>query len=130
MNTDPNATPSPLAQWRQYLARGELAYQFDPVRQCAVFYPRIMAPGSGAALQWRVSRGLGTVHATTWVPSREGPPYNLAIIEMDEGFRLMSRVEGLPAVEVAIGLRVKLRVQPPAGEGDAPTPLFDPLEPA
>lgn len=130
MSTDPTATPSPLAQWRQYLARGELAYQFDTVRQCAVFYPRIIAPGSGAALQWRVSRGLGTVYATTWIPSREGLPYNLAIIEMDEGFRLMSRVEGLPATEVAIGQRVRLCVQPPADEGDAPIPLFDPLEPA
>lgn len=128
MSTDSIETLSPLAQWRQYLARGELAYQFDAVRQCAVFYPRIMAPGSGAALEWRVSRGLGTVHATTWVPSRDGPPYNLAIVEMDEGFRLMSRVEGLPATEVAIGLRVRLRVQPPAGDGDVPLPLFDPLE--
>lgn len=129
MNTDPNATPSPLAQWRQYLARGELAYQFDTERQCAVFYPRVMAPGSGAALEWRVSRGLGTVHATTWVPSREGAPYNLAIVEMDEGFRLMSRVEGLPAAEVAIGLRVKLRVQQAMGDSDTPIPLFDLLEP-
>lgn len=130
MSTDSIETLSPLAQWRQYLARGELACQFDTVRQCAVFYPRIMAPGSGASLEWRVSRGLGTVHATTWVPVRDGPPYNLAIVEMDEGFRLMSRVEGLPATEVAIGLRVRLRVQPPAGDGDAPIPLFDPLEPA
>ena len=130
MNEDANAPPSPLAQWRQHLARGELAYQFDPVRRRAVFTPRVLAPGSGAALEWRVSRGLGTVHATTWVPAREGPPYNLAIVEMDEGFRLMSRVEGLPAAEVAIGLRVKLRVQPPAGDGDAPIPLFEPLEPA
>ena len=129
MSLDPIAAQSPLAQWRQYLARGELAYQFDPVRQCAVFYPRIVAPGSGAALEWRVSRGLGTVHATTWVPVRDGPPYNLAIVEMDEGFRLMSRIDGLPATEVAIGLRVRLRVQQPAGD-DAPIPLFEALESA
>jgi len=113
-----------------WLPRGELAYQFDTDRQCAVFHPRIMAPGSGAALEWRISRGLGTVHATTWVPAREGPPYNLAIVEMDEGFRLMSRIEGLPAADVAIGLRVRLRVQQPAGDADAPIPLFDPVEPA
>ncbi|MFT3820036.1 MAG: OB-fold domain-containing protein [Rubrivivax sp.] len=130
MTADPTATQSPLAQWRRYLARGELAYQFDTVRQCAVFYPRVMAPGSGAALEWRVSRGLGVVHATTWVPARDGSSCNLAIIEMDEGFRLMSRVEGLPAAEVAIGLRVRLRVQPSVGDADAPIPLFDPLEPA
>lgn len=129
MSLDPIAAQSPLAQWRQYLARGELAYQFDPVRQCAVFYPRIVAPGSGAALEWRVSRGLGTVHATTWVPVRDGPPYNMAIVEMDEGFRLMSRIDGLPATEVAIGLRVRLRVQQPAGD-DAPIPLFEALESA
>ena len=127
--TSGTRTPSPLAQWREHLSQGRLAYQFDPQSQRAVFYPRVVAPGSGAALQWRTSRGLGTVYATTWVPARDGPPYNLALVDLDEGLRLMTRIEGLPAAEVAIGLRVKLRVLPASGD-DAPLPLFEPVEAA
>ena len=37
-------------------------------------------------------------------------PYNVALIDLDEGFRMMSRVEDLPAEQVSIGMRVKLKM--------------------
>lgn len=117
---------SPLAHYLAHLRRGELAYQVDADGR-AVFYPRINAPsGSRGDLRWAVSSGLGTVHATTVIAPKGEPAYNVALIDMDEGFRLMSRVESIAPADVHIGLRVKLRVLPAQGE-DEPMPVFDPL---
>ena len=121
---------SPLTTWLDHLERGELAYQFSPWANRAVFYPRVIAPGSGAAdLEWRVSAGLGTVHATTVVHPQEGAAYNVALIDMDEGFRLMSRVEEIAPTAVRIGQRVRFRVHRPGGD-DPPYPVFTPAEDA
>ena len=119
---------SPLAAYQVYLDRGELAYQFSPQANRAVFYPRVLCPFTGSdRLEWRVSAGLGTVYATTVTHPREGAPYNVALIDLDEGFRLMSRVEDISPEAVAIGMRVKFRVHRPGGD-DPPYPVFVPAE--
>ena len=117
---------SPLAVYQQHLDRGELAYQWSPEAGRAVFYPRVICPYTGSdRLEWRVSAGLGTVYAATVTHPREGAPYNVALIDVDEGFRLMSRVEEVAPDEVRIGMRVKFRVHKPAGD-DPPYPVFVP----
>ena len=114
---------SPLKTWLSHLERGELAYQFSPSMGGAVFYPRMIAPKTGKAdLEWRVSKGLGTVYATTIVHPAEGKPFNVALIDCDEGFRLMSRVEDIAPEAVRIGQRVRFRVHKP--DGDDPYPVF------
>jgi uncharacterized protein len=122
----PNAiTESPLAAYHRHLREGELAYQYSPTADRAVFYPRLVCPFSGSTeLVWKTSAGLGTVHATTVVFPREGAPYNVALIDVDEGFRMMSRVEGLAPEDVKIGMRVKVRIVPQQGD-EAPLPVFD-----
>ena len=122
------ATTSPLATYIEHLKRGELGYQFSPSSNEAVFYPRVIAPKTGAAdLEWRVSKGLGTVHATTVTHPQKGDPYNVCLVDMDEGFRLMSRVEDIDPMAVKIGMRVKVRVFTPEGDED-PYPVFTPAE--
>jgi uncharacterized OB-fold protein len=37
---------------------------------------------------------------------REGEPYNVVVADLEEGFRMMGRVEGVPAERVEIGARV------------------------
>jgi len=120
-------TTSPLSIYHGHLARGELAYQVDEGRP--VFFPRVVAPETGnTSLQWRVSKGQGTVYATTVVYRKGEPPLNVALVDLDEGFRMMSRVESLPAEAVKIGMRVRLRMIP--GDAQAPAlPVFDPFEP-
>ena len=121
---------SPLATFRDHLSRGELAYQIDEETGQAVFYPRLLTSGgSSESLNWRISHGLGTVYATTFVSPRNEAPYNVALIDMDEGFRLMSRVESIAAPEVRIGLRVRVRIHHPPGD-EPPYPVFDPLDAA
>jgi uncharacterized OB-fold protein len=122
----PAGEQSPLNTYLAHLEKGELAYQFSPEAGKAVFYPRVLCPFTGSGkLQWRVSKGLGTVYATTVVYPAEGAPYNVALIDFDEGFRLMSRVEDIDPMQVKIGQRVRLRVQAKTGDED-PFPLCVP----
>jgi len=119
---------SPLATYQAHLERGELAYQWSLDARKPVFYPRVICPFTGSdCLEWRISSGVGTVYATTVTHPREGAPYNVALIDCDEGFRLMSRVEDIDPMQVKIGLRVRFRVHRPGGE-EPPCPVFVPAE--
>jgi uncharacterized OB-fold protein len=122
----PEAKRSPLAVYQAHLDRGELAYQWSHKAGRAVFYPRVVCPYSGSTeLEWRVASGLGTVYATTVTHAFQGDGYNIALIDCDEGFRMMGRVEEIDPMAVKIGLRVKFRIHP--AEGDQPAyPVFTP----
>lgn len=120
------AETSPLAVFREYCEKGDLAYQVTD-DGTAVFYPRLVAPKTGGALEWKVSKGLGTVYATTTLHPRNGEPYDVSMVDLDEGFRMMSRIENIDPSEVKIGMRVKVRMIP--GTDDQPVyPVFDPVE--
>ena len=66
------------------------------------------------------------VYATTTVHPASGDPYNVSLIDCREGFRMMSRVEGIPSSDVRIGMEVELRIvsQP---DGEPPIPVFVPI---
>jgi uncharacterized OB-fold protein len=115
---------SPLGTYIEHLKKNELAYQVTDDGE-AVFYPRAVAPVTGGNLEWRVSKGLGTVYSTTVVYTKDQPPHNVALIDIDEGFRMMSRVEGVDPLEVKIGMRVQVKMHP--GDEKQPTyPVFTP----
>lgn len=114
---------SPRGIYVEHLRKGELAFQVASDGS-PIFFPRVMAPKTGdTALEWRISRGVGTVYASTAMRYRNEEPLNLALIDLDEGFRMMSRVEGIGADEVHIGMRVKVDVVPAEGDKD-PLPVF------
>jgi len=125
------AKQSPLGRYIEYCQQGQLAYQVCTDDGRAVFFPRAVAPGTASTnLEWRVSKGLGTVYSTTVVHAEKGkPPYNVALIDVDEGFRMMSRVEDIDPMRVVIGLRVKVRIHP-GDDKQPPYPVFVPLEDA
>jgi uncharacterized OB-fold protein len=77
-----------------------------------VFYPRVMAPRSGIEdLEWVAASGRGTVHAVTVVRKKEpADSYNVVLVDLEEGPRLMSRVDGIAADGVSIGLAVEARI--------------------
>ncbi|MGZ8264254.1 MAG: Zn-ribbon domain-containing OB-fold protein [Burkholderiales bacterium] len=122
------AEKSPLGTYLEHLRKGELAYQVTQDGQ-VVFYPRAVAPVTGGDLEWRVSKGLGTVYSTTVVYYKNEAPLNVALIDLDEGFRLMSRVEDIDATSVKIGMRVRFRTHP-GDEKQPPYPVFVPEEAA
>jgi len=80
-----------------------------------LFYPRnFCIHCSKDALSWIEPVGTGEVYSTTTVRRKPeaGGNYDVSIIELDEGVRLMSQVLGVEPHEVKIGMRVQLRVIP------------------
>lgn len=121
---------SPAATYIEYCKKGQLAYQVSLDDNQPFFYPRVAAPRTGSRnLEWRVSKGLGTVYATTTTTDvKKGmPDYNVALIDVDEGFRMMSRVEDIPSNEVKVGMRVKMRMHP-GDDKNPPYPVFIPAD--
>jgi uncharacterized OB-fold protein len=114
---------APALVYRRHLESGKLGYQRCTDCSAAVFYPRVLCPvcGSGA-LDWRESAGRGTVYATTAVHSRSRDPRNVVLVDLDEGFRMMSRVEGVHAEDVKVGTRVRFEVR--QAEEDGPVAVF------
>jgi len=92
---------SPASVFAEHAARGELAYQVDSDGR-AVWPPQVRFS------EWRVSAGERTVYTTTMVRRRGEDPHNVALIDLDEGFRMMSRVD---AGEVTVGMRVRVRFE-------------------
>jgi uncharacterized protein len=101
---------APDTVFREGLAMGELRFQRCGECAHAVFQPRVLCPGCGSdSLQWERSVGRGTVYSTTAVRGRHSV-HNVALIDLDEGFRMMSRVEDVAPDQVVIGSRVVFAV--------------------
>jgi uncharacterized OB-fold protein len=91
----PADVQSPLEVYFDHLERGELAYQFSRAAGRPVFFPRVLCPFTGSdQLEWRVSAGIGTVHATTVVHQsgvREGSstsvPYDVSAYPLAAPFK-------------------------------------------
>lgn len=109
----PAALPSELSRpfW-EGCRRGELLYQYFPESGTAQFNPapidrRSLSP----SFEWRTSRGLGSVYSwsVVWRPQTPAfaTPYCAAIIELDEGYQMVSNIIGCPADAVHCGLRVE-----------------------
>ncbi|UZW57390.1 OB-fold domain-containing protein [Sphingobium sp. JS3065] len=127
--TDRHPSDGPEIAFQKHLAAGRFMLQRGVRTGTWVYYPRAVAPITGEDLEWAEPSGLGTVYSTTAIRKRPPEPsLNIALIDLDEGPRMMSRVEGIDAQEVKIGMRVKARIV--AGEGeDAPhLVVFGPVE--
>lgn len=101
---------------KRYLdALGEGRFEIQKCASCEkhVFYPRVLCPHCGAdRLDWVSPSGRGTVYSTTVVRRKlaEGGDYNVCLVDLDEGVRMMSRVAGIPPAEVRIGMAVQARI--------------------
>jgi hypothetical protein len=131
MTDQAKPVPVPTAETLPYwegCREGVLRYQFCTACRRPQFYPRVRCAGcGGAGLEWRVSRGLGTVHAVTVVHRAPQPafgadvPYAIALVDLDEGFRMMGNVVGGDPQAVAIGDRVRVTFE---RRGEAALPQF------
>lgn len=104
--TDERIRVSPAIAYREGLAAGRLCYQRCGSCRLVVFFPRVVCPHCGGDhLEWEDSNGTGTIYSTTTTRSRAGD-YNIALIDLDEGFRMMCTVRDEVRHEVRIGERV------------------------
>ncbi len=118
--------PGPDATYFARLAARD--WRIQKCRGCGghVFQPRVMCPSCGSdAFDWVAPSGRGVVHSTTVIRRRpaEGGDYNVALVDLDEGVRIMSRVEGVEPDEVRIGMVVTARLTEQDGDTIV---VFDP----
>lgn len=112
----------PQATYEAFLAEGRFMIQHAPSTGEYLFWPRVVTPSGATDLEWVEARGTGTVYAITVNRARAGS-WNVALIDLDEGVRMMST---LPDVETApVGARVRARIE--AAEG-GPRVVFDLLK--
>jgi uncharacterized OB-fold protein len=96
------------------LAQGELRIQRCNACSKAVFYPRLICPHCHAdQLSWIAASGKGTIYSYTVVHQGFGPfaadvPFVIAIVELEEGARMMSRIVDAPRERVAVGAAVRV----------------------
>ena len=95
--------------FKAYLAEGKFMLQRSRSSGRHVFFPRLAIPGTGEAdLEWVPASGRGTVYSITVNRRKEGD-YNVALIDLDEGVRMMSHVRGVETLP--IGARVVARIE-------------------
>ena len=114
--------------YQEYLAKGEFRIQRCDDCHIAVFYPRYLCPDCGSSkLSWIKPSGAGTVYSTTVMRRRaeSGGDYNVCLVQLNEGPRLMSRIEGVPPAQVRIGMAVNARLDGAGEEG--PFVVFEPV---
>jgi uncharacterized protein len=136
----PTVLPSPEGA-RHWAAAAERRLEIPHCDDCdtAFFYPRPLCPACGSRnVGWMVSSGRGTLHSfcvqyRSGVPGlAEAAPFVTALVDLDEGPRLMSLLVDVPAdpewlrcdtpVEVAyleLTDRISLPVFRPAAPADA-----------
>ena len=117
----------PEQQFKNYLSQGKFMIQRSKSLNQFFFHPRVAFPGTGERdLEWVEASGNGVVHSTTCnrrLPEKGGD-FNISLITLEEGPRMMARVEGVEPDKVDIGQKVKARISDLNGE---PAIIFDVL---
>ena len=103
-------------------------FQIQKCGACAkhIFYPRVLCPHCGSnQVEWVAPSGRGSVYSTSIVRRKvdAGGDYNVALIDLAEGPRLMSRVDGIALDQIRIGMQVQAKV---LTEADKPLLVFVP----
>lgn len=112
----PQSTPQADATFRAGLAQGRFLIQRSVSTGEYVFYPRAIAPTTGADdLEWVQASGRGTVYASTIIrrPAKAGGDINNVLIDLDEGPRMFSRIIDVENDAIHIGMKVQAVVMIP-----------------
>jgi uncharacterized OB-fold protein len=115
--------------------KGQLLVQWCTACDRGVFYPRVFCPHCAAAadaLEWRTASGRGIVYAAVVEHRPEaagakfsaGEPYCVALVDLEEGVRMLTNVVGCPPDEVRCGMPVAVTWEP-LSDGRR-LPLFEP----
>lgn len=124
------STTGPEYDYKQKLAAGRFEIQKCAACGKHVFYPRVICPHCGAdELGWVAAAGAGVVYSSTVVRRKPeaGGDYNVALVDLAEGPRMMSRVVGVEPTAVKIGMKVKARIARGTNpDGEAPIVEFTP----
>jgi uncharacterized OB-fold protein len=113
--------------------RKELVLQWCNACGAVIHYPRALCPSCLADdLEFRTASGKGTIYAFTVVHRAGNPtmetrvPYVVALVELEEGTRMLSNVVGCEPREVRVGMPVQVSWEE-LSDGRA-LPLFEPIQ--
>jgi uncharacterized OB-fold protein len=111
----------PRGRYEAALAEGRLPFDRCAACGAAQFPPRVLCRICGSdRLDEETSSGRGVVYSRTVVRGRERSDL-VVLVDLDEGFRMMSTVVGAAIHEVAIGDRVRNVIEERDG---AAVPVF------
>lgn len=109
----------PQGMFKKFLRDvGKLHLQCCDACDLFFFPPRVLCPHCGGSeVKWCRVSGDGTVYASTTVRSSGSgePDHNVAVIELDEGPRIMSTVQGASSADPLIGSRVSADISREGG---------------
>src|SRR5688572_32570826 len=100
----------PDETFHAYLANGKFMLQRSRLSGEFVFYPRVSWHGARAGdLEWVEASGDGEVYSATTIrrKAEHGGDYNISLVQLAEGPRMMTRVLGIAPDQVTIGMAVK-----------------------
>ena len=99
--------------------RGVLLLQYCEACGLYQFYPRLYCMQCGASnLRWEEASGRGVIYAYTIIRQNKSPefsndtPYNVAIIELEEGPRMMSNIVDAAPTDLQVDLPVTVLFDP------------------
>jgi uncharacterized protein len=93
------------------LEKGEFKIQLCNHCHQHIFYPRLICPHCGSQdLTWKLASGFGCVYSTSIPRGMPEGDYNIALIDLEEGPRMLSRVVGVAPEKVFIGMKVKATI--------------------
>jgi uncharacterized OB-fold protein len=109
---------------------GRLVLPWCTACEQPIWYPRAFCPAcAGSDVEWRPASGRATVYALTIEHAGQtkalAAPYVVALVDLDEGVRIMTNIVGVPPDEVAVGARVEV-VWEALSDGRQ-LPLFTPM---
>jgi uncharacterized OB-fold protein len=110
--------------------RGELMVQRCTGCGAYQFYPRVRCVTCAGPVEFVAVSGKGTVHSLTvchrpLTPRFGDGPYVVALVDLDEGPRLMTNIVGCPPESVYIGMKVTVAFQ--RLTEDVSMPVFGPV---
>ena len=129
---EPRASEASLAYWDATRDK-RLVLQWCLDCEQFVHFPRVVCPRClGSRFDHREVAGTAVVHAVVVEhrppsPFEDDQPYAVALVDLDEGVRMVTNVIGCPVMEVRPGLRVRLTWEP-LSDGRH-LPLFEPFSP-
>jgi uncharacterized protein len=99
--------------------RKELIVQWCVDCDAPFFYPRAVCPVCiGENIEWRRCSGRGTVYAVTVEHHPQNPmmasraPYAVALVELEEGIRMLTNIVGCTPKNVAVDMHVTVTWEP------------------
>jgi uncharacterized protein len=131
--TEPPATATTAPFWEATRER-RLLLQWCSGCERPIFYPREECPYCTAtSLRWRPASGRGSLYTFTVEHRAPSPlaggkgPYVIALVDLDEGVRMMANVVNCPLDSLEVGMPLEVTwEQLPDGRC---LPLFQPREP-